>query len=87
MEKLAISRILARRMGGSFRLGRSWGQRMREKIPRPMPETYWERMVASAAPATPRSRPTTNHRSRTMFNRAEMAKKTSGVTESPTARR
>ena len=50
MEKLAISRILARRTGRSWRRGRSWGQRIRANAPSPMPETYWEMTVASAAP-------------------------------------
>ncbi len=51
-----------------------------------MPETYWAITVASAAPATPRPRPSTNQRSSTMFNTAETARKISGARELPTAR-
>ena len=53
----------------------------------PTPETYCEITVASAAPATPRSSPTTNQRSRPMFITAETARKMSGEAESPTERR
>ena len=52
----------------------------------PMPETYWAMTVASAAPATPRPSPATNHRSRAMFSPAETAKKASGTTEFPRER-
>ena len=86
-EKLAISRILSQRTQTSPRRGRSRGQRIRAKIPKPTPETYWEITVASAAPATPRFSPITNHRSRAIFKTADTAKKISGVTESPMARR
>ena len=51
-----------------------------------MPETYWEITVASAAPATPRRRPATNHRSSTMFSTAETARNTRGTTEFPRER-
>ena len=86
-EKLAISRTLAQRTGPSPRRGRRTGQRTRATAPSPRPETYWEITVASAAPATPRPSPRTNHRSRAMFNTAETARKSRGVTESPMARR
>ena len=52
-----------------------------------MPETYCEMTVASAAPATPRPSPSTNQRSSAMFSRADTARKASGTTLLPTARR
>ena len=52
----------------------------------PIPETYWEITVASAAPATPRFKPKTNQRSRKMFKMAETAKNNSGTLEFPSAR-
>ena len=52
----------------------------------PAPETYWAMTVASAAPATPRSSPTTNHRSRPMFSTADTARNSRGTTELPTER-
>ena len=51
----------------------------------PTPDTYWEMTVASAAPATPLLRPTTNQRSRKIFITADMARNISGVLESPMA--
>ena len=53
----------------------------------PAPDRYWAMTVASAAPAAPRLRPSTNHKSKPMFTSADAARNTSGATELPTARR
>ena len=53
----------------------------------PIPDRYCAMTVASAAPATPRPRPSTNHRSSTMFSTADTARKASGTALLPTARR
>ena len=66
---------------------RSCGHLMSAQIMIPMPETYCAMTVAPAAPATPKLRPMTNHKSSAIFKTAETAKNTSGTTELPTARR
>ena len=85
-EKLVISFMRARRSRtpGSGR-SRS-GNLIRVYSAMPMPETYCEMTVASAAPATPRPSPATNHRSSAMFSPAETARKASGTTELPSER-
>ena len=51
----------------------------------PMPETYWDMTVASAAPATHLLNTSTNTKSSTIFITAEIPKKIRGTTELPRA--
>jgi len=53
----------------------------------PTPDTYWEKTVAPAAPATPHPSTMTHRRSSTTFRMADTAKKISGTMELPMARR
>ncbi len=50
-------------------------------------EMIWEAIVAYATPSTPISKPSTNNRSNTVLSSAEITRNTSGLRESPTARR
>ena len=70
-----------------YSLGKRLGKDVRIMGRDPIPERYWAITVASAAPTTPRSHPIANLRSRAMFTAAETAKKPSGITELPMARR
>ena len=87
MEYPAISLIRLAWMGERLHSARSCGHLMSAQIMMPMPETYCAMTVAPAAPATPKLRPMTNHKSSAIFKTAETAKNTSGTTELPTARR
>ena len=87
MEYPAISLIRLAWMGERLHSARSCGHLMSAQIMMPIPETYCAMTVAPAAPATPKLRPMTNHKSSAIFKTAETAKNTSGTTELPTARR
>ena len=52
----------------------------------PIPDTYWDKTVAMAAPSTPQAKTSTKSKSKRIFKIAEIAKKSSGAMEFPTAR-
>ena len=85
-EKPAISRMRLRRRRTAGSRRTSAGNRTQVYAAMPRPETYCAMTVASAAPATPRPSPATNHRSSTMLSPADTARNASGVAESPSER-
>ena len=74
-EKPAISRMRLRRRRTAGSRRTSAGNRTQVYAAMPRPETYCAMTVASAAPATPRPSPATNHRSSTMLSPAENGQK------------
>ena len=51
----------------------------------PIPERYWEIIVAIAAPSTPNFNTITKNKSNPILNIAEIAKNISGIIELPIA--
>ena len=82
-EKLAISRTRDIDRRTCLSLRRSPGNLTQVYAAIPRPDTYWEITVASAAPATPRLSPATNHKSSTILRPAETARKIRGTREFP----
>lgn len=62
-----------------------YGTLIKEYTVIPTPDIYCATTVASAAPATPRLRPITNHKSKTILSITEIARNTSGIVELPIA--
>ena len=85
-EKLVISRMRDRERRTRLSFCRNSGNFMRVYRASPIPDTYWEITVASAAPATPRPSPATNQRSSAIFRQAEIARKIRGTREFPSER-